>query len=368
MTNPTPDVPKVKPGFGITPKVLVYSLIILAFLGTAVYGAYYKHYLKDRPKPVEVIKHNGEIEMADWLSEPEPKPEPKPAPKPAPKPVPLKPAPVLKKVKPTPPPPSAEDLFNPVVFPPPDNRHVAINNARRGTTSIRVSTDIYGAPVETETIISQDKWDEEQTVASFPVNMERVIPVYMNIPALLQNEINSEKPGKVVAQVEQNIYGGQGRKILIPAGSMATGYYAPLEKVGEERLVITWVRITTPEGVNIHTANAEMADAMGRAGITGDLDNKYWERYGLALLVTTIQMAAAYTFPVKSDGQKVLVENYGSSVASMGQKVLDENIKIKPTLTVKAGSRILISPLKDIWFKKPIKRTIQAVAMEDKYQ
>ena len=364
MTELVPSVPKIKPGF-FTPKVLLLGIMVLVLLGSVAYGAYYK--LKNQGEPTEIVltKHNGGIEIADWLKEPKPQPKPKPEPKPKSTPILQKPKPVLKRVEPTPPPPTADQLFNPVQPLPQDNRHVAINEARRGATSIRVSADIYGQPARTETTMSQEVWDEEQTVASYPVNMERVIPLYMNIPALLLNEINSEKAGKVVAQVEQHIYGGQGRKILIPAGSMAVGYYAPLEKVGEERLVITWIRIITPSGINIKTVNAEMADAMGRAGITGDIDNKYWERYGLALLVTTIQMAAAYTFPVKNDGQKILVENYGSSVGSMGQKVLDENIKIKPTLTIKAGSRILISPLKDIWFPKPVKKTIHAVAMED---
>jgi len=52
------------------------------------------------------------------------------------------------------------------------------------------------------------------------------------MPAILQNEINSELGGKVVAQVEENVFGGHGRNILIPAGGKAIGRYKPLTKVG----------------------------------------------------------------------------------------------------------------------------------------
>jgi type IV secretion system protein VirB10 len=146
---------------------------------------------------------------------------------------------------------------------------------------------------------------------------------------------------------------------------MATGYYAPLEKEGQERLMITWVRIDTPSGINIHVANAEMADAMGRAGVTGEIDHKYFDKYGVPLLTTAIQAVAAYSVPVNSSGQAAMVESFGSSLATMGQQALDENIDIAPTVTIKAGEHILISPMKDIWFKEPVKRTIQAVAVED---
>ena len=68
--------------------------------------------------------------------------------------------------------------------------------------------------------------------ASYPVDMSRVVTVDKYMPAILQNEINSELGGKVVAQVEENVFGGHGRNILIPAGGKAIGRYKPLTKVG----------------------------------------------------------------------------------------------------------------------------------------
>jgi len=35
------------------------------------------------------------------------------------------------------------------------------------------------------------------------------------------------------------------------------------------------------------------------------------------------------------------------------RSIIDEQVKIQPTITVQAGSRIFINPLQDIWFPEP---------------
>ncbi len=57
--------------------------------------------------------------------------------------------------------------------------------------------------------------DEEQTTASFPTDLSRVVTANRFIPALLVNAINSELAGKVVATVEENVYGAHNRFVLL---------------------------------------------------------------------------------------------------------------------------------------------------------
>jgi len=358
-------VPKIKAG-GIPRPVLYWGLaVILIFGSIAGAGTYHKAFVKNSPEKVKIMRHTGKIDMADWLTEPEPEPEPEPVEEivietPIAEPVPEK----IQNVMVASLPPKAAQLFN--TLPPQGESMVGRFNAvRRGSVDLKVSKDIYGTTKKTDYIMDQEKWDQEEIKASFPIDMSRVIPVYMTIPATLIQAIDSEISGKVVAQINQNIYGGQGRTILIPAGSHATGYFTPLAKYGDERISITWKMIDTPEGIRIYTVNAETADAMGRSGITGILDNRNWEKYGIPILVSTFQMASAYAFPVKSDSQRILVEGSGSSLASMGQSVLDENMNLKPKIQLPAGEQIIISPMKDIRFPKPIQRIIQAVAVEN---
>jgi len=349
-------------------KVILIIAAVVLIMGAVGAGAWYKAF-KNAPEeaPVRLAGFEGasDSSLYSWSPEPEKQPEPPKEEEPPPPP----PAPTAQAVTSYSPPPlpDADRLFATAGPAPGDNFAHKFNAARRGNPDINVNVDgsNLDADVEDELVLSQLMWKEERTNASLPVNLERVVPVDRFIDAVLINAINSELGGKVVAQVERHVYGQHGHKVLIPAGSKAVGYYNPLQKPGDTRIMITWKRIITPEGINIHVDDAEMADGMGRAGITGDVDNRYFERYGLALLVSTIQAATAYALPVKNDSQKVVVESYGSGVASLSQTILDNNINLKPIVEIPAGASIKISPMRDIWFKKPERGSAVAVALDE---
>lgn len=264
---------------------------------------------------------------------------------------------------------TAKELFNaqPVSMAPPAPDPVEQMNAKRraGGAAKVARASAFGDGDAIEWVNTQETWEEEEkTVASYPTDLSRVITANKSIPGILVNAINSELAGKLVATIEENIYGGHSRLVLIPAGSQAVGRYKALAKPGDERIPVIWERIITPDGVNIHMGNAEMADAMGRAGITGDVDNRFMDRYGMALLVSTISAATAYQVPVTNQGQQVVVQAYGSNVAGLSNQILEKNINIKPRVEIPAGQRIVISPQRDIWFKKPERMDVMAVALE----
>ena len=97
--------------------------------------------------------------------------------------------------------------------------------------------------------------------------------------------------GIVTAQIEQDIYAAMGRAVLIPRGSKVIGFYTNDTKIGHERLEIRWREIITPQGINIMLTDAMAADNMGMNGVVGAINNKYWERYGIAYSISTITNA-----------------------------------------------------------------------------
>lgn len=95
-----------------------------------------------------------------------------------------------------------------------------LNETRRGTVSISLVSEMSGLNVkkkETNVIQEHQFWREDATEASKPIDMTRVLHVAKHIPAILENRINSQLPGKIIAQISENVYGGHGRTILIPA-------------------------------------------------------------------------------------------------------------------------------------------------------
>ena len=305
-------------------------------------------------------------------TEPEPKPEepqsreippPPPAPPSAP-PVPTAPPKQL----------SQQQIFR-GVYPPAASlvdQAQEINRQRRGNTAF----DFPGDPTSKVNLTAQQtafktansakKWEEERTEASLPVDMSRVINTAKFIPAILENEINSELPGKVVATIEENIYGSHGRLVLIPGGSKAVGRYRPLGKMGEKRLAIIWERIITyPDGIDIPIMDAEMTDGMGRSGITGDLDNRFLDRYGMALFVSALGALAQTQIPVDNRASGLAIESIGNTSAGMAKTILDKNLELKPILTVPQGTRITISTQRDVWFRPAADGKLQAVAVKN---
>ncbi|GAA7354496.1 hypothetical protein HpCK71_07550 [Helicobacter pylori] len=130
---------------------------------------------------------------------------------------------------------------------------------------------------------------KRKNVASSENKLLRTITADRMIPAILITPISSEIGGsKIVAQVESDIYATMGRAVLIPKGSRAIGYYNSNNKIGEYRLEIAWNRIITPQGVNIILSDAKGSDVKGYNGMIGTLHNKYWERYGIPLSLSTL--------------------------------------------------------------------------------
>ncbi|RUA11901.1 MAG: hypothetical protein DSY83_15910, partial [Flavobacteriia bacterium] len=92
--------------------------------------------------------------------------------------------------------------------------------------------------------------------------------------------------------------------------------------------------------------------------------SRNFDRYGMALLVSTINALSQASIPVTSESQRVALETYGRDTSQITGKILEEQIDIKPRVTIDAGARILINPVVDIWFKKPVKNVIKTASVQ----
>ncbi|RXJ76878.1 hypothetical protein CRU86_06910 [Aliarcobacter skirrowii] len=213
--------------------------------------------------------------------------------------------------------------------------------------------------------------------ASRVVKLDRVITADKMFPATLMTAISSLLPGKIVAIIEDNIYGSHGKELLIPKGSTAIGSYKPVEKIDEERLAISWHRIITPLGVNINLTNSTATDQMGRSGAFGDIDRRYLQRYGLPLAITTTSSLLGYmamkgqkdlipgTYDPSTIFRNEIIKDYKNDIGKMSEQVLKEQLKIKPVINIEAGTRIFISPVVDIWFPEIRKKEIDVEVYEE---
>jgi type IV secretion system protein VirB10 len=191
--------------------------------------------------------------------------------------------------------------------------------------------------------------------STLPVDRFRVITADRYINAILENSVNSQIPGRVIAIVERHVFGADGRLPLLPKGSRIICQYESLAKVGDSRLNVKCGRALRPDGASILLTDAQGADQMARTGFVGDVDLRMWERYGSAFIVSALSALAASSQNVSDNNT---VNNAGNALSqNLGQvtaKVLEQSVDLAPIVTVPAGSRIQIIPNTDIWIREPI--------------
>lgn len=215
-----------------------------------------------------------------------------------------------------------------------------------------------------------DSFSNQQNVdeATNEHRLYRTLRAGRLIPATLTTAISSDIEGLVTAQVEQDIYAAMGRAVLIPRGSKVIGFYQNDNKLGQDRLAITWREIITPQGVNILLTNAIASDNLGIAGAKGEVNNKYFERYGIAYGLSTLSNMLLLTLSTRSGNNVYTNEIYNQSsndLSTIVQDIIQQQSQIKPTIEIKQGSRIYITPTAHIWFPKPKNNEVLAQFFTD---
>ena len=212
--------------------------------------------------------------------------------------------------------------------------------------------------------------EKERDLATHETKIYRTLTADKMISATLINSIHSTLSGQVVAQIDDDIYASMGDAILIPKGSRAIGYYTNNAPYGANRFALIWSRIITTNGNNIRLTSAQTADILGNSGIVGTINKKEWDRFGLPLMLSTLSNALLLQISKSKNGTdsttEVILESSRSDLGYIMKTIIDEQIKIKPLITVKQGSKIFINPTVDIWFPKPKNKEIQAQYFRDK--
>ncbi|WP_454805963.1 type IV secretion system protein VirB10 [Paraburkholderia fungorum] len=161
---------------------------------------------------------------------------------------------------------------------------------------------------------------------------------------------DSTQAGISTCTVTKNVYSDDGHVVLIERGSQINSEYRANLAPGQKRVFILSARIKTPEGVTVEI-DSPAADALGRIGVSGYVNNHWGERIGAAMLLGMTQDAIGYlaTRGGNSNGS-VVFENTQQQGNDMASRVLDSTINIPPTLTQNQGAEFTIIVARDLDF------------------
>ena len=180
------------------------------------------------------------------------------------------------------------------------------------------------------------------------------------IPATMITGVNSDLPGRIIAQVNQNVYdSATGRYLLIPQGSRLFGRYDANVTYGQERVLVVWTDLTFPDGSTLHLGAMAGTDQAGYGGFADRVDNHELRIYGSALLISLVGAASEYAVATARNpgvGNVSLtfgqagVDNVSSTFGNVVRQTLQKNLNIQPTIEVRPGYRFNVIVEKDIVF------------------
>ena len=172
------------------------------------------------------------------------------------------------------------------------------------------------------------------------------------IPASLVTGLNSDLPGQVIGQVTENVFDTvTGQHLLIPQGSRLMGRYDSVIAFGQSRALVVWTRLILPNGDSIQLDNLPGSDSQGFAGLKDKVDKHTWQFIKGAALSSLLSIGSELA---SDDGDRLTraLQNAGQDTANIaGQRIIDRNLNVQPTLKVRPGWRFNVIVSRDLILK-----------------
>jgi type IV secretion system protein VirB10 len=185
-------------------------------------------------------------------------------------------------------------------------------------------------------------------------NHSLVVPQGTSLTCALTTRVVSAQAGFIGCQVLRNVYGADGRVLLIERGSHLDGEYRVTQvKPGSTRIPALWTRLRTPGGVTVDL-DSPATGPLGESGADALVDNRWFERVGAAMLVSVLDDSIKIVMnneTAPQQGNNSLVFQGTTQTASqMAEKVLDASINVPPLLYANQGALVGVYVARDVDF------------------
>ncbi|APG87196.1 IncP-type conjugal transfer protein TrbI [Sinorhizobium americanum] len=177
------------------------------------------------------------------------------------------------------------------------------------------------------------------------------------IPATLITGLNSDLPGRITAQVSQNVYdSATGYRLLIPQGAKLFGRYDSKISLGQERVLVVWTDVIFPNGSTLQLGGMAGTDAEGYGGFKDKVDRHLWRAFGSAALIALIgtgidmSMPESSTLASQDTASDAARRNFAESFGRVAEETISKNLSIQPTIRIRPGYKFNVLVDQDIVF------------------
>jgi type IV secretion system protein VirB10 len=168
------------------------------------------------------------------------------------------------------------------------------------------------------------------------------------IDCTLETAIDSTLPGMTTCITATDTFSADGSVVLLERGTKLVGETRGQVAQGMSRLFVLWTEARTPTGVVVPLSSPG-TDELGRAGLSGEVNRHFFDRFGAAILLTVINGAVQAAVNAQTKNGSVVVSP--SATSDVMSEVLRGTINIPPTITKAQGDRIQVFVARDVDFR-----------------
>jgi type IV secretory pathway VirB10-like protein len=203
------------------------------------------------------------------------------------------------------------------------------------------------------------------TTTTKPKHPERepgtmLLPEGTTLDTVLQTRLNGTFAGPAKVMVTQDIYDRSRELVLIPAGSILLGEVRPVQKLGEERLAVTFHRLLRSDGYTADLDTFTGLDQIGETALKDKVNHHYIQVFGVSVALGAIaglsQINSNAGF--NESGSDLYRQGFSSSLDSSAQRILDKYTNILPTVVIREGTRVKVYLTNDLYLPPSLKHPI----------
>ena len=169
------------------------------------------------------------------------------------------------------------------------------------------------------------------------------------IDCTLETAIDSTLPGMTTCITATDTFSSDGTVVLLERGTKLIGETRGQVQQGAARVFVLWTEARTPTGIVV-PLDSPGADELGRSGLAGEVNRHFWDRFGAAILISTLDGAVQAAVQSASRGGGPVIYN-PSGTESVVTDVLKNSVNIPPTITKRNGDRIQVFVARDVDFR-----------------
>jgi type IV secretion system protein VirB10 len=171
------------------------------------------------------------------------------------------------------------------------------------------------------------------------------------IDCVQQTRLVSAQAGMITCYATREVRSASGRVVLVDPGTKFIGYQQGVLAHGQPRIGVVWSRLETPQGVVVHL-DSPGTGALGEAGLDGEIDTHFAERFGGAIMISLIDDLGSWLSSRGNNAKEgsIRFDNSSDAAQQAVTTVLDNTINIPPTLYRNQGGRVGIYVARDLDF------------------